>query len=186
MDYIGIFNLRDYSDYAIEYCDAIQEIFEKNKLGHIKRSNETYTFTELNINSLKNDDKKFVSLFYSEMKKILIDYQKKFFLHANQLPEKFGFEEIRIKKYDKNKDEQFRMHTDVGDFQSSKRFLAFQLYLNDVSQRGETVFPDYRKTIQPEKGKILVFPPLWTHLHCGNPPKSENKYILTSYLHYIS
>lgn len=185
MDYIGLFHMKDYSHYYIEFCKMCIDTFEQEKEMHIVRNNLTYSFTELNISHINDvGSKQMIAAFYGEMKKILIDYQKRFFLHENQIPQSFDFEEIRIKKYRKGSNEQFRMHTDVGNAKSSKRFLAFQLYLNDVHQGGETCFPDFRKTIVPEQGKVLVFPPLWTHLHCGNPPISHDKYILTSYLHY--
>ena len=47
------------------------------------------------------------------------------------LPEKFCWEFTRVKKYNKNTEDQFAPHVDVGDRQSAKRFLAFLIYLND-------------------------------------------------------
>jgi hypothetical protein len=76
-------------------------------------------------------------------------------------------------------------HVDVGDSISARRFLVFFLYLNDVAEGGETEFPDLDLTISPECGKLLVFPSIWTYLHRGNVPISNDKYILGSYKHYV-
>jgi len=37
-----------------------------------------------------------------------------------------------------------------------------------------------------KKGSILIFPPLWTHLHSGLKPIDKPKYIVGSYLHYVT
>jgi len=38
--------------------------------------------------------------------------------------------------------------------------------------------------IKPKKGTLIIFPPLWMFPHKGNPPISESKYLLSTYLHY--
>jgi hypothetical protein len=39
--------------------------------------------------------------------------------------------------------------------------------------------------VQPKAGRLLMFPPLWTHPHIGMMPISNAKYIIGGYLHYI-
>ena len=63
--------------------------------------------------------------------------------------------------------------------------IAFQVYLNDVHEGGRTIFSD-DVNITPEKGKMIMFPPLWLFPHAGEKPKSNAKYILGSYLHYLA
>ena len=63
--------------------------------------------------------------------------------------------------------------------QKNKHLLVFS------SKGGETEFPDLDLTISPECGKLLVFPSIWTYLHRGNVPISNDKYILGSYKHYV-
>jgi hypothetical protein len=65
--------------------------------------------------------------------------------------------------------------------QSPLRRLTFIWYLNDVSEGGETEFVTGEK-ITPEVGKLIFFPPLWTFLHRGIPPKSNTKYICTGWV----
>lgn len=62
------------------------------------------------------------------------------------------------------------------------RVATFIWYLNDVKEDGYTEFVDGTK-IQPETGKLLVFPAVWQYEHRGYPPKSEVKYIVTGWMY---
>ena len=65
--------------------------------------------------------------------------------------------------------------------QIGTRTFTFIWYLNNVVEDGYTEFNTGLK-IQPEMGKILIFPGLWPWIHRGYPPKSENKYICTGWI----
>lgn len=69
-----------------------------------------------------------------------------------------------------------------GSFNHIKRVLAFTVYLNDVSEGGETEFLYQHKRIKPEKGKLIIWPANFPFVHRGNPPLNQEKYILTSWL----
>lgn len=102
-----------------------------------------------------------------------------------QLPEKIGIEGIRIKKY-YDSTCAFDPHVDVLDKDSSKRFISFLFYLNDVNEGGETVFFDDNPLIvHPKEGRLVMFPPLWTYPHQGNPVFSGVKYIMSTYLNFV-
>ena len=45
------------------------------------------------------------------------------------LPQKYGFEEMRIKKYDVG--DSFDTHIDVSDYASAKKMACLSVYLND-------------------------------------------------------
>ncbi|EPX62820.1 2OG-Fe(II) oxygenase family enzyme [Cystobacter fuscus DSM 2262] len=62
------------------------------------------------------------------------------------------------------------------------RVLAFQFYLNDVSDGGETEFFYQEKKVQSKAGRMLIFPAGFTHTHRGNVPRSGDKYIITSWV----
>ena len=68
--------------------------------------------------------------------------------------------------------------------QIGTRYLTFIWYLNDVYEDGYTEFSTGLK-IQPEAGKIVIFPALWPWMHRGVAPKSEYKYICTGWLRKI-
>ena len=100
-----------------------------------------------------------------------------------QLPKHYNFEVLRIKKYKANEGEH-RSHVDVTDGQTSKRFLQFCVYLNDDFEQGGTKFDLSGYVVNPKKGKLFVFPPLWPWLHHGQVPINGDKYFLASYLTY--
>lgn len=104
--------------------------------------------------------------------------------HA-MLPEKFGLEAFRMKKYTPERGDHFALHVDVADYASARRFLAFFWYLNDVEKGGETYFPAMNINVHPRAGSLLVFPPLWMYPHVGQKPVSNTKYIVGSYAHYL-
>ena len=104
------------------------------------------------------------------------------FIDERCFPKENAFEQFRIKKYNNDGNDAFDAHVDVIDYASSRRFLSFFWYLNDVNEGGETVFSDL--TIKPETGKLVIFPPLWMFPHQGNAPISYENYLLSTYLHY--
>lgn len=66
----------------------------------------------------------------------------------------------------------------------SSRLLAWILYLNDVEEGGETEFLYTPMRVKPEKGTLIVFPAAFTHTHRGNPPISNEKYIVTGWVEF--
>ena len=62
------------------------------------------------------------------------------------------------------------------------RWATYIWYLNDVKEDGYTEFIDGTK-IQPEEGKLILFPSVWPFYHRGYPPKCETKYIVTGWMH---
>ena len=66
----------------------------------------------------------------------------------------------------------------------NSRILTIIWYLNDINEDGYTEFSSGLK-IQPEMGKILMFPAQWPWVHRGYPPKYETKYICTGWIKKI-
>ncbi|MCY4305563.1 MAG: 2OG-Fe(II) oxygenase, partial [Aestuariivita sp.] len=65
----------------------------------------------------------------------------------------------------------------------SNRQLVAIWYLNDVSgPGGETEFLVQQVCIKPEQGKLLLFPPFWTHEHRGVVLQEGVKYIATTWI----
>lgn len=62
------------------------------------------------------------------------------------------------------------------------RTLLFMFYLNDVAEGGETEFYYQNKAIRPKAGRMVIAPAYFTHTHRGCVPKSNDKYILTSWI----
>lgn len=75
-------------------------------------------------------------------------------------------------------------HYEADNIENSRRVFAYILYLNDVEEGGETEFLYLHKRIKPKAGTLVIFPAGFIHTHRGNPPLSNEKYILTGWLEY--
>ena len=73
-------------------------------------------------------------------------------------------------------------HYEDGQYGANRRMFATMLYLNDVEEGGETEFLYQHVRFKPKRGTFLIWPAHWTHTHRGNPPLSEEKYIVTSWI----
>jgi hypothetical protein len=77
----------------------------------------------------------------------------------------------------------YHWHVDAGPGVFSHRQLVAIWYLNDVAgPGGETEFPLQAVTIRPEQGKLILFPPFWTHVHRGVTLERGVKYIATTWI----
>ncbi len=77
----------------------------------------------------------------------------------------------------------YHWHIDGGSHEFSQRQLVAVWYLNDVpGPGGETEFSYQNIRIQPEAGKLLLFPPFWTHEHRGVTLQAGVKYIATTWV----
>jgi len=73
-------------------------------------------------------------------------------------------------------------HAERFGMNTVERVLAWTIYLNDVTEGGETEFLYQGKRVDAKQGRIVIWPAGWTHLHRGNPPLSNTKYILTGWI----
>ena len=77
----------------------------------------------------------------------------------------------------------YHWHIDGGSHDFSQRQLVAVWYLNDVEgPGGETEFSLQNIRIKPEAGKLLLFPPFWTHEHRGATLHKGVKYIATTWV----
>tara|TARA_B100001996_G_C18464254_1_gene517342 strand:- start:69 stop:689 length:621 start_codon:yes stop_codon:yes gene_type:complete len=72
-------------------------------------------------------------------------------------------------------------HAENTAYSPRFRILAWMIYLNDVEEGGETEFLYQQLKIKPKANTTVIWPAGFTHLHRGNPPISETKYILTGW-----
>lgn len=165
-----------------ENCQNLIKTFEDNPTNHIRRENKRQHFTELNLGEHYPELNAVLS---RRIRPIVNDYTDIHCPQAPCFPWAYGLEQFRIKRY--NTGECFNQHVDTGDLESSKRFLAFLFYLNDDFEGGGTLFrtPE-AKYIKPKTGDVLVFPPSWQYPHEGMKVTNGTKYIMSSYLHYVS
>lgn len=80
------------------------------------------------------------------------------------------------------KDDYYVWHSDYN--KSDDRILAFIWYINNIEYgKGGTTDFYCNKSIQPEEGKLLLFPATWTYFHTGVKNESDiDKYIVTGFI----
>lgn len=179
-DYVAWF------DGALEaqFCAQLIESFERtaplqtaNGRG-VRPGLEHSGWTELNISRLA--DEGFKGFFLHQIDRHLALYNQRVRLTI-PVPNRPNIEDLRIKRYRAGADEKFQPHFDSIDAVAN-RYLVFLWYLNDVADGGETEFCDLGLKVQARAGRLLIFPPYWLFQHAGLPPRSNDKYILSTYL----
>ena len=80
--------------------------------------------------------------------------------------------------------EYYHWHIDGGSHEFADRQLVAIWYLNtlDSDQGGATEFEYQGIRVTPEAGKLLLFPPFWTHRHRGAELDNGRKYIATTWV----
>lgn len=167
-----------------EFCSRMIESFKmlsalhaRNGRGRMK-SLEASAWTELNVS--KAGDASLQRHFQQQIAKFLARYNADLCLTL-EIPFRVRTEDLRIKRYVVEEGDQFQPHFDSLDY-TSNRYLVFLWYLNDVLEGGETEFPDLGLKVAARAGRLLMFPPYWMFQHAGLPPRSNDKYILSTYM----
>ena len=98
-------------------------------------------------------------------------------------PRQNALEQVKLLKYQHKTADRFERHIDVGDHNSARRFLTYHFFLNDV-EGGSVYFDDIDYEVKAKRGRLVFFPSTWTYAHSYMPPKDQDKYAITTYLHY--
>ncbi len=80
--------------------------------------------------------------------------------------------------------EYYHWHVDADNEVLAPRQLVALWYLNDVEEGGETEFIFQDASITPAKGKLILFPPFWTHEHRAKEVIKGVKYIATTWINF--
>ena len=75
-------------------------------------------------------------------------------------------------------------HFESSGRETCHRLLTWALYLNDVEEGGETEFLYQHVRVKPKQGTLIIWPAAFTHTHRGNPPLSNEKYIVTGWTEF--
>ena len=165
------------------FCDNVIEKFEQDdrkrqgQVGsgvhlEIKRSSDL-SITELE--DWKSYDQAFFRCLNTQLKKYIRFLPEEYVKYRalNELGNDTGYQIQRTQPGD-----YYIWHHD----QTKSRLVTFIWYLNDVKDGGYTEFIDGTR-IQPEAGKLIIFPATWDFLHRGVSPKTETKYLCTGWVH---
>mgnify|MGYP001470085461 CR=1 FL=1 len=181
--------VRLYDDaFDAPFCNNVIEQFHKSESTYLDRDNRP-TFHELNISQrfMAKDplwdlpQRSISSIFQTVVSKYVTTMDI-----GPDFPERWGYEEFRLKMYENNDYDQFKEHVDVGDHASARRFLVCFLYLNDVEEGGETEFLYQSRRIKPKQGTMVICPASFTHTHRGNPPLTGDKYMINGWIEFDS
>jgi len=167
-----------------DFCKQLIAMFEESPQFHEEISLPKHrSFTQITLQQNK-ELKPFGDALQEVFNQYISLYMEDCNVTDKMFPQQFAFEMFRMKRYLPNDIDEFNDHVDVGNLSTAKRFLVFFLYLDD-NKGGNTEFPQLNISVPPEAGRMLMFPPMWTHLHAGRKPIEKPKYIIGSYLHYV-
>ena len=184
-NFIGLWQLSN--DILFE---KIIDFFEKNKNLHNQGSidkgvnlSEKKT-TDLTIDPIDLRDKNYLIFndYFNELFNCYNDYKEQWpFLDANI--QTLDIPSFNIQRYLPG-DHFSKIHTERSSTSTSHRVFAWMTYLNDLDKNsgGSTKFEHFDISIEPKKGKTLIWPAEWTHAHSGDIIKSGVKYIITGWM----
>lgn len=160
----------------IESFHALERFQRANGAGE-RAGLEHSRWTELDIGGFS--DAAFRGMLLENMHRHLQRYVEALDLTI-PVPATDRLSELVIKRYRAGSDDAFQPHFDsIGPV--CNRYLVFLWYLNDVEEGGETEFVDLGRRVEARAGRLLMFPPYWMFQHAGLPPRSNDKYILSTY-----
>jgi hypothetical protein len=182
-NHIGIFKnfmsnqlIDDYLNY-FNKCEQQGAVYER-KIDETLVSDSAIS-TIKNINAyMTYNNKPFIEMFFEEVYPL---YVKKY-SYLKHL-DRHTILEVKIQKTKVGEGYHF-WHCESAAMKARNRILAFMVYLNDVTEGGETEFLYQKCRFKPEKNTLLVWPAQFTHVHRGNPPLSNDKYIITGWVEY--
>jgi len=179
-------------------CQQIIDLYEDNPKYHHKG---TIIEVEGKTSILRDGSKKCMEMFFksddlenhdvleplfSALKKTIVQYVLRYpFL--KQLTEWSMSDTFKMQKYLPD-EAYFALHaenTGYRDGITDRRLIAWMVYLNDVTDGGETEFPTQEVKFKPKQGSMLLWPAYWTHPHRGLPSPTQVKYILTGWFSFI-
>lgn len=112
------------------------------------------------------------------------DYMDRHALAMSKLDPLSISSEFNIQKYDPEEGF-FEWHCERASIEYGNRFLVWMVYLNTVTDRGETEFYYQHHFESAVEGKLVIWPSDWMYLHRGVPSPTQTKYILTGWFNQI-
>ena len=181
--YIGVFKnfmpnklIDDYVNY-FNKCEQQGAVYPRCEDEILVSDNSINTIKDTNV-SLTYINKPFIGGFFKEVYPLYV--QK--YSHLKKL-DTHNILEVKIQKT-KVGEGYHTWHCENAEMKARNRILAFMVYLNDVTEGGETEFLYQKCRFKAEKNTLLVWPAQFTHVHRGNPPLSNDKYIITGWVEY--
>ena len=183
-NHIGIFKnfmpdelINDYMNY-FNNCEKQGIVFPRKADETFVSDHAFNTIMDAPHVPMTYNNKPFINLFFKEAYPLYVQkysYLKRLSTH--------NILEVKIQKT-KIGEGYHTWHCENAEMKARNRILAFMVYLNDVVEGGETEFLYQKCRFKPEKNTLLIWPSQFTHVHRGNPPLSNDKYIITGWVEY--
>jgi len=184
-DFIGIFEnvlTQEYCDTAIKHFELMKENGfivnrQQNNEGNKTIKNDEMLFSVIDENGLRGKlYTEFTDTFWA---KVYSPYVEEFPVVLEC--EGHNIFELKIQKT-KIGGGYHVWHSENTTRKDCNRFMVITAYLNDVEEGGETEFLYQHLRVKPKAGTVVVCPAGFTHTHRGNPPISNDKYIITGWV----
>ena len=188
--FIGVYN----NAFSKDYCDEVIALFENlvaagfgMSRGFLDNADKSYkedfavfcnTEDTIVLGSSAKLQKHFNDVFWGKYYPLYIE--------NNWALKSAGQHAIYTYKIQKTKPGQgyHIWHFESNNRANCLRVLVWTLYLNDVVEGGETEFIYQKLRIAPKAGTLVIWPAGFTHTHRGNPPLTDNKYIVTGWVEF--
>lgn len=188
-DFVGIFDdvvSPEFCKFACEHFEYAKDLSlvytrqQNERIPSMLKKDETLFMIDNNPKELQVSN----SNIYNEMSRILKHALDIYISEYSVLDQvEYGFFNYRIQKTQIGGGYHV-WHHERGKRENESRFITAILYLNNVHSGGETEFLYYPKRVKPKAGRLILFPAEYTHAHRGNPPISNDKYIITTWGNY--
>lgn len=161
---------------------AIDNNSDKTYSGQVGRGLDETIKCSTDVMALDVCSDKFIRLLYKKVDAEIDNYIAKYISNSDgeSLTGDLVFDSMQIQRYTKNKGHYNGEHFEVSANQPN-RFVSWLFYLNTVEEGGETEFPLLNVKSKAIQGRLVIFPSGFTHIHKGNMPISEDKYIMTAH-----
>lgn len=168
---------RDWCEEMIRRFEANPEQQNAGRIGQTQGMNQEIKKTMDLVVSNKDDWKDIDQAFFRCLAAALREFRETFVYFKGPFKD-MGYQ---IQRY--RPGEFYHWHIDGGSHDFAQRQLVALWYLNDVpGPGGETQFLYQDVSVRPEQGKLVLFPPFWTHEHRSATVQQGVKYIATTWV----
>ena len=161
-------------------CDKLIEYHKENT--EYKKSNYHKEKNSTDVLVFNHSQNETVISFFNILTECIKSYIDEFKIGDSSTH--FRTNDINIIKHYKPGESYFEWHSERNNMLQTRRQLAYMLYLNDVTDGGETIFKYQDVKLTPKKGLCTIWPSDFTHLHKGLTSKTQDKYIITGWVEY--
>jgi len=167
-----------------DLCDEMVRRFEASedeqypgRIGQTVSSNQSIKKTTDLVVSGKPEWQDIDRALFQSLGRAILEFREKYVYFKGPFKD-MGY---NLQRY--NPGEYYHWHIDGGSHDFSQRQLVALWYLNNVEgPGGETEFLFQDAKIKPERGKLVLFPPFWTHEHRAVTLEKGVKYIATTWV----